>query len=100
MSTGKRVKYDLITTNDLKAYKNILKMTNAQLENNEPSNNIKTTRRVKYKTVISTLLLATEGEGGSSFKAALVNVIKIFKNSFTNERHRLHSRRYIIFKRQ
>ena len=32
----------------------ILEMTNEHLENNETSNNIKTTRGMKYKEVIST----------------------------------------------
>lgn len=58
--TRKKVNRDRIITNDLKAYRHILEMINTQLENNEPSNNIKTTRRVKYKAVITKLLPATK----------------------------------------
>jgi hypothetical protein len=43
-------------------------MTNGHLENNEPSNNIKATRWVKYKEVISKLFPANKRR---SMEAAL-----------------------------
>jgi hypothetical protein len=53
--TRKKVNRSIITSDDLKTYKQILQITNGHLENNEPSNVIKTTRGTKFKDIISHL---------------------------------------------
>jgi hypothetical protein len=53
--TKKRVNKLLILKADLNIYKRILILTKGHLENNDPSNSIKTTRGTKYNEVISKL---------------------------------------------
>jgi len=52
---SKKVNTDLITTNDLKRYKNILEMTNAHLEGYEPGASILTSRGPKFRNIITKL---------------------------------------------
>jgi len=53
--TRKRVDKDSVTTADLKQYNTILVMTNAHLEGYEPRANIRTSKGLKYKEIISKL---------------------------------------------
>jgi hypothetical protein len=59
----KRVNKDVITTEDLKQYKRILELTNAHLEGYEPDANIKVTKGLKFKEVISKLFPETRQQG-------------------------------------
>ena len=53
--TRKRVDKDSVTTADIKQYKTILEMTNAHLEGYKPRANIRTSKGVRYKEIISKL---------------------------------------------
>jgi len=46
---------DSVTTADIKQYKTILEMTNAHLEGYKPRANIRTSKGVRYKEIISKL---------------------------------------------
>jgi len=51
--TRKRVDKNSVTTADIKQYKTILEMTNAHFEGYKPRANIRTSKGVKYKEIIS-----------------------------------------------
>ena len=53
--TCKRVVKHSLTTADIKQYKSILEMNNAHLEDYNPRANIRTSKGVKYKEIISKL---------------------------------------------
>jgi hypothetical protein len=57
--THKKVNKEIVSTQDMKAYKNILELTNAHLEGYEPSGNIQITKGTKFKDVISKLFPQT-----------------------------------------
>jgi hypothetical protein len=67
--TRKRVDIKSVTTSDIKQYKTILKMTNAHLEGYKPRANIRTSKGVKYKEIISKLF--SGGSRQSGVEAAL-----------------------------
>jgi len=66
--TLKRVDKESVTGADLKQYKTILEMTNANLEGYEPRANIRTSKGVKYTGIISKLFPC--GPRQSGFEAA------------------------------
>ena len=53
--TRKRVYKNSVTTADIKQYKTFLEMSNAHLEGYKPRANIRTSKGVKYKEIISKL---------------------------------------------
>jgi hypothetical protein len=53
--TRKKVNHSLISKQDLKNYKRILQVTRGQIEDNDPSGDIKTRRGPKFREVISLL---------------------------------------------
>jgi len=61
--TRKRVDKESVTTADLKQYKTILEMTNVHLEGYEPHANIRTSKGLKYKEIISKLFSGTRQSG-------------------------------------
>jgi len=61
--TRKRVDKDSVTGADLKQYKTILQMTNAHLEGYKPHANIRTSKGLKYREVISKLFPGTRQSG-------------------------------------
>jgi len=61
--TRKRVDKESVTTVDLKQYKTILEMANAHLEGYEPHANIRISKGLKYKEIISTLSSGTRQSG-------------------------------------
>jgi hypothetical protein len=61
--TRKSVNKEIVTIQDMKAYKNILELTNAHLEGYEPSGNIQITKGTKFKEVISKLFPQTRQRG-------------------------------------
>jgi hypothetical protein len=63
--TRKKVGKTFITDSDLKSYKTILEATHGDLENNDPSGVLKTTRGPKFRDVISKLF-PTGGSGAHS----------------------------------
>ena len=69
--TRKRVDKDSVTGADLKQYKTILQMTNAHLEGYEPHANIRTSKGLKYREVISRLFPGTTTTRQSGAEAAL-----------------------------
>jgi len=64
--TRKRVDKESVTTANLKQYKTILEMTNAHLEGYEPHANIRTSKGLKYKEVISRLFPGPRQSGVES----------------------------------
>jgi len=62
--TRKRVDKESVTGVDLKQYKTILDMTNAHLEGYKPLANIRTSKGVKYKEIISKLFSGTTRQSG------------------------------------
>jgi hypothetical protein len=68
--TKKAVDLTRVTSSDKKIYKQILILTNAHLQNNEPYNQIKSNRGKKYKEVISKLFpsKAIEARNWTSYK--------------------------------
>ena len=67
--TRKRVDKHSVTTADIKQYKTFLEMTNSHLEGYKPRANIRTSKRVKYKEIISKLFPG--GPRQSGVEAAL-----------------------------
>jgi len=61
--TRKRVNHSLISCKDLKIYRRILNVTNADRENHDPSGVIKTRRGIKFHDVISKLFPGTRKRG-------------------------------------
>jgi len=61
--TRKRVDKESVTTADLKQYQTILEMTNAHLEGYESHANIRTSKGLKYKEIISKLFSGTRQSG-------------------------------------
>ena len=53
--TLKNVNYDAIDKGELRKYKNILEMTNAQLKGYKSGGDIQTSRGIKFKNVIAKL---------------------------------------------
>ena len=64
--TRKNVNYEIITSNELKTYKKILKMTIAHLTGYEPGSNIRTERGAKFQDVIADLFAETKKRGMES----------------------------------
>jgi len=64
LMTRERVDKESVTTADLKQYKTILEMTNAHLEGYEPRANIRTSKGLKYKEIISKLFPGTTRQNG------------------------------------
>jgi len=62
--TCKRVDKESVTGADLKQYKTILEMTNAHLQGYKPRANIRTSKGVKYKKIISKLFPGGTRESG------------------------------------
>jgi len=62
--TRKRVDKESVTSADLKQYKTILEITNAHLEGSEPRANIRTSKGLKYKEIISKLFPGTTRQSG------------------------------------
>jgi len=67
--TRKGVDKHSVTTADIKQYKTLLEMTNANLEGYKPRANIRTSKGVKYKEIVSTLFPG--GPRQSGVEAAL-----------------------------
>ena len=61
--TRKRVGKKLVTNADLKQYKTVLKMANVHLEGYDPNANIRTSKSLKFKDVISRLFPGTRQSG-------------------------------------
>ena len=57
--TRKRVDKESVTSADLKQYKTILEITNAHLEGYNPEANIRTSKGLNYREVISRLFPGT-----------------------------------------
>jgi len=66
--TRRKVDKKLVTSDDLKQYKTILEMTNANLEGYDPDANIRTSKGLKFRDVISKLFSGTRQSG---FEASL-----------------------------
>jgi len=62
--TRKRVDKHLVTSPDIKQYKTILEMTNAHLEGYKPRANIRNSKGVKYKEIISKLFPGITRQSG------------------------------------
>jgi len=67
--TRRKVNKRLVTSNDLKQYKTILEMNNAHLEGYDPDANIRTSKSLKFRDVISKLF--SSGTRQSGVEAAL-----------------------------
>ena len=61
--TRKKLDKKSITTDDLKQYKTVLKMANVHLEGYDPNANIRTSKSLKFKDVISRLFPGTRQSG-------------------------------------
>jgi hypothetical protein len=61
--TRKRVYKNVITNGDLKQYKTILEMTNAHLEGYDPEANIRISKGLKFRDIISRLFPGTRQSG-------------------------------------
>jgi len=61
--TRRKVDKKLLTSDDLKQYKTILEMTNAHLEGYDPDANIRTSKDLKFRDVISKLFSGTRQSG-------------------------------------
>jgi hypothetical protein len=61
--TRKNVDKSVVTAHDMKTYKGILQLTNAHLEEFEPSGNIQISKGSKFKDVISKLFPQSRQRG-------------------------------------
>jgi len=61
--TRRKVNKKLVTSDDLKQYKTILEMTNAHLEGYDPDANIRTSKGLKFRDVISKVFSGTRQSG-------------------------------------
>jgi len=59
--TRNNIDYDSIDKNELQKYKNILEMTNADLEAYKAGSNIHTSRGIKFRNVIAKLFAEAKG---------------------------------------
>jgi len=64
--TRKNVKTEVVTKDDLKTYKKILTMTNADLTQYQPDGNINITRGKKFREIIALLFAKPKGRGVES----------------------------------
>jgi len=64
--TCRKVDKKLVTSNDVKQYKTILEMTSAHLEGYEPDANIRTSKGLKFRDVISKLFSGTRQSGAEA----------------------------------